>query len=80
MTFESGKMYPASDKKHKTTEETVELARTPMYIFCADKLIPSTENGKMVVIIQNKGQNRTTTQCILNHNSSHSTMASITLM
>ena len=80
MTFESGKMYLASDKKHKNIEKTVGCARTPMYIFCADKLIPSTENDKMVVIIQNKWQNKTTTQCILNLNSSHSTMASITLI
>ena len=80
MTFESGKLYLASDKKHKATEKTVGVCRNPYVYFCADKLIPSTENGKMVVILQNKGQDRTTTQCILNPNSSLSTMASIEVM
>ena len=66
MTFESGRMFLASNKKYKTTGKN----RTPMYIFYADKLTPSTENGKIAVVILNKGWNRTTTQCILNLNSS----------
>ena len=57
MISESGKMYLASDKKDKTTEKTVGCTRTTMYIFYTDKLNPITENGKMVVIIQNKWQN-----------------------
>ena len=55
MTFESGKMFLASDKKYKTTEKTVGSTSTPLYIFYADTLIPSTENDKIVVIILNKG-------------------------
>ena len=49
MTFESGKMFLASDKKYKTTEKNCGVHKDPnVYIFFADKLIPSTENGKMV--------------------------------